>query len=132
MPQHFAVDSSACGVALAAYRRRRSCGFLDSSRVISDRRRFSAAGAPETDLAQRTGLWVGPDAFEFTIRTGALPTSNPALQEVLGWWFLPICSVIGVFVLLATTKLIQFLMKWLRWRGALAKFALTQRLVTAK
>lgn len=64
----------------------------------------------------RTGLWVGPDAFEFTIRMGALPVSTPALHEVLGWWFMPVCGVIGALSLIATTKLLQFLMKRFRWR----------------
>ncbi len=80
---------------------------------------------------QRTGLWVGPDAFEFTIRTGVLPVSTPALHEVLGWWFMPVCAVIGSLALIATTKLLQFLMKRFRWRTPLAQATLATGALTA-
>jgi len=80
---------------------------------------------------QRTGLWVGPDAFEFTIRTGVLPVSTPALHEVLGWWFMPVCAVIGSLALIATTKLLQFLMKRFRWRTPLAREVVATGTLTA-
>jgi hypothetical protein len=73
---------------------------------------------------QRTGLWIGPGDFEFTIRMGALPVSTPALHEVLGWWFMPVCAVLGSLALIATTKLLQFLMKRFRWRTPLAQVML--------
>lgn len=78
---------------------------------------------------QRTGLWIGPDAFEFTIRLGALPVSTPALHEVLGWWFMPVCAVMGSLTLVATTKLIQFLMKRFRWRTPLANAMLAHAIL---
>ena len=65
----------------------------------------------------RTGLYVGPGVFEFTFRTGALPsyyTQN--VHEVLGWWFLPLCLVLGSLSILGTTKLIQRLTRRFRWR----------------
>lgn len=80
---------------------------------------------------QRTGLWVGPGAFEFSVRTGALPISTPALHEVLGWWFIPVCAVIGSFALIGTTKLIQFLIKRFRWRTPLAQAMLASGALTA-
>jgi len=80
---------------------------------------------------QRTGLWIGPDAFSFTIRMGALPVSTPALHEVLGWWFIPVCAVIGSLVLIATTKLLQFLMKRFRWRTPLAQAMIATGALTA-
>lgn len=80
---------------------------------------------------QRTGLWVGPDAFEFTIRTGVLPVSTPALHEVLGWWFMPVCAVLGSLALIATTKLIQFLMKRFRWQTPLAQAMVPNGALTA-
>jgi len=79
---------------------------------------------------QRTGLWIGPDAFEFTIRTGVLPGSTPALHEVLGWWFIPVCAIIGSLALIATTKLLQFLMKRFRWRNPLAQAILATGALT--
>jgi uncharacterized membrane protein len=58
-----------------------------------------------------TGLWVGPDQFAFNFRMGATMT-NPAspVHEVLGWWLIPVCLVIGSLSLAVTTKLLQFLM----------------------
>jgi hypothetical protein len=79
----------------------------------------------------RTGLWIGPDAFEFTIRTGVLPVSTPALHEVLGWWFIPVCAVIGSLALIATTKLLQFLMRRFRWRTPLAQAMVATGALTA-
>jgi uncharacterized membrane protein len=63
-----------------------------------------------------TGLWVGPDQFAFNFRMGATMT-NPAspVHEVLGWWLIPVCLVIGSLSLLLTTKLIQFLFRHFRW-----------------
>jgi hypothetical protein len=80
---------------------------------------------------QRTGLWVGPNDFDFSIRMGALPVSTPQLHEVLGWWFIPVCAVIGSFALIGTTKLIQFLMKRFRWRTPLAQAMLASGALTA-
>jgi len=80
---------------------------------------------------QRTGLWVGPGAFEFTVRMGALPVSTPALHEVLGWWFMPVCAVLGSFALIGTTKLIQILMRRFRWRTPLAQAMLASGTLAA-
>jgi uncharacterized membrane protein len=64
-----------------------------------------------------TGLWVGPDQFAFNVRFGATMT-NPAspVHEVLGWWLIPVCLVIGSLSLVLTTKLLQFLMGRFRWK----------------
>jgi uncharacterized membrane protein len=64
-----------------------------------------------------TGLWVGPDQFNFSFRMGATMT-NPAspVHEVLGWWLIPVCLVIGSLSLALTTKLIQFLFRRFRWK----------------
>jgi hypothetical protein len=65
----------------------------------------------------RTGLWVGPGVFEFTFRIGMRPSYYTAsVHEVLGWWFLPVCLIIGSLSLLATTKAIQLLTRRFRWR----------------
>jgi HAAS len=63
-----------------------------------------------------TGLWVGPDQFNFSFRMGAT-MKNPAspVHEVLGWWLVPVCLVIGSLSLVLTTKLIQFLFRRFRW-----------------
>jgi uncharacterized membrane protein len=64
-----------------------------------------------------TGLWVGPNEFNFSFRMGATMT-NPAspVHEVLGWWLIPVCLVIGSLSLVLTTKLLQFLMGRFRWK----------------
>src|SRR5271157_784059 len=68
-------------------------------------------------LPQYTGLWVGPGEFSFTVRMGGTMT-NPAspVHEVLGWWFIPVCLVLGSLSLAGTTKLIQLLLRRFRWR----------------
>jgi len=68
-------------------------------------------------LPRYTGLWVGPGEFSFSIRLGATMT-NPAspVHEVLGWWFIPVCLVLGSLSLAGTTKLIQFLLRRFRWK----------------
>ena len=64
-----------------------------------------------------TGLWMGPGEFAFSFHMGATMT-NPASQvhEVLGWWFIPVCLVLGSLSLAGTTKLIQLLLRRFRWR----------------
>jgi len=64
-----------------------------------------------------TGLWVGPDQFNFSFRMGATMT-NPAspVHEALGWWLVPVCLVIGALSLALTTKILQFLMGRFHWR----------------
>ena len=68
-------------------------------------------------LPQYTGLWVGPGEFSFTVRMGGTMT-NPAspVHEVLGWWFIPVCLVLGSLSLAGTTKLIQILLRRFRWK----------------
>lgn len=66
---------------------------------------------------ERTGLWVGPRVFDFSFRMGLLPLYPSAtVHEVLGWWFIPVCLVLGSLTVLLTTKVIQFLTKRFRWK----------------
>jgi hypothetical protein len=64
-----------------------------------------------------TGFWVGPDQFAFSIRMGAT-MRNPAdpVHEVLGWWLIPICLVVGSLSLALTTKVLQYLMGRFHWK----------------
>jgi uncharacterized membrane protein len=68
-------------------------------------------------LPKYTGLWVGPGEFSFSVRMGATMT-NPAspVHELLGWWLIPVCLVLGSLSLAGTTKLIQFLLRRFRWK----------------
>ena len=73
---------------------------------------------------QNTGLWVGPGEFGFSFRMGATMT-NPAspVHEVLGWWLIPVCLVVGSLSLALTTKLLQFLMGRFHWKVPFAAAA---------
>ena len=64
-----------------------------------------------------TGLWVGPEQFNFSFRMGATMT-NPAapVHEILGWWLIPVCLTMGSLSLVVTTKLLQFLMGRFHWK----------------
>jgi uncharacterized membrane protein len=66
---------------------------------------------------RNTGLWAGPGEFSFSFRMGATMT-NPSspVHELLGWWLIPVCLVIGSLSLAGTTKLIQFLLRRFRWK----------------
>jgi uncharacterized membrane protein len=68
-------------------------------------------------LPAYTGFWVGPNQAAFSIRMGGTMT-NPAspVHEVLGWWLIPVCLVLGSLSLALTTKLLQFLMRRFRWK----------------
>ena len=64
-----------------------------------------------------TGLWVGPDQFNFSFRMGATMTNpNQPVHEVLGWWLIPVCLVLSSLCFACTTKLLQFLMGRFHWR----------------
>ena len=66
---------------------------------------------------KHTGLWVGPGELNFSFRMGATMTSPASpVHELLGWWLIPVCLVIGALSLVGTTKLIQFLLRRFRWK----------------
>jgi uncharacterized membrane protein len=79
-----------------------------------------------------TGLWVGPSQFSFSFRMGATMT-NPTspVHEVLGWWLIPVCLVIGSLSLALTTKLLQFLMGRFHWRVPFAGAAQVRQAMMA-
>jgi uncharacterized membrane protein len=66
---------------------------------------------------QYTGLWVGPNEFSLSFRMGATMTNPPPpVHEVLGWWLIPVCLVVGSLSLALTTQLLQFLFRRFKWR----------------
>ena len=68
-------------------------------------------------LPAYTGFWVSPNQAAFSIRMGATMTNPSApVHEVLGWWLIPVCLVLGSLSLSLTTKLLQFLMRRFRWK----------------
>ena len=75
-------------------------------------------------LPRYTGLWVGPGEFSFSVRMGGTMTNPPSsVHEVLGWWLIPVCLVLGSLSLAATTKLIQILLRRFRWKVPFATTA---------
>ena len=65
----------------------------------------------------RTGLWIGAGVFDFSFRMGLKPSYySSGVHEVLGWWFLPVCLIIGPLCMLATTKIIQLVTGRFHWR----------------
>ena len=64
-----------------------------------------------------TGFFVGPGQFSFSFLPDSILASfHPPLHEVLGWWLVPVCLVLGSLSLALTTKLLQFLMGRFRWK----------------
>jgi len=64
-----------------------------------------------------TGFFVGPGQFSFSFLPDSILASfHPPLHEVLGWWLIPVCLVLGSLSLALTTKLLQFLMGRFRWK----------------
>jgi hypothetical protein len=51
---------------------------------------------------------------------------SASVHEVLGWWLIPVCLVLGSLIVALTTKLIQLLSKWFRWRLPLVSGARSQ------
>ena len=79
---------------------------------------------------QRTGLWVGPNVFDFSFRMGPMPHYPSAtVHEVLGWWLIPVSLTLASLTLLATTKVIQMLTRRFRLRVPLIS-ALHSRVAT--
>ena len=76
---------------------------------------------------QYTGFWVGPGQFSFSFRMGATMTNpQPPVHEVLGWWLIPVCLLVGSLSLALTTKLLQFLFRRFRWKVPFASVMRTR------
>jgi hypothetical protein len=90
---------------------------FDYLTITPDDHYLLSAHLAATQIPQHTGLWVGPGEFNFSFRMGATMT-NPAspVHELLGWWLIPVCLVIGSLSLAGTTKLIQVLLRRFHWK----------------
>ena len=101
----------------ADHRGGRLPGVRHRAHRLRDGVQLPAACADQALFSPNTGLWVGPDQFNFSFRMGATMT-NPAspVHEVLGWWLIPVCLVIGSLSLAVTTKLLQFLLGRFHWK----------------
>ena len=68
-----------------------------------------------------TGFWVGPGQFSFSfLPDSVLESYHPPLHDVLGWWLIPICLIVGSVALAGTTKALQLLMGRFRWKAPIA------------
>lgn len=57
---------------------------------------------------QRIGLWVSDHRFSM----GDMIDRSPHARELLGWWIIPIGLVFGVGIVLATTLLLRWLLRF--------------------
>ncbi len=80
---------------------------------------------------RNTGLWVGPGVFDFSFRMGFRGYPAGTVHEVLGWWLIPVCVVAGSLTIVATSKLIQLLMKRFHWRVPFVAAAQAQAVILA-
>jgi len=58
-------------------------------------------------MPQNIGLWVDPPAFTL----GYLNPMERHGHELLGWWILPVGYVGGVLLLVATTRLVRWILR---------------------
>lgn len=81
-------------------------------------------------MPKNIGLWVGPDVFNFGVHVDGrfgggvgllLATGSPA-HDVLGWWYIPVATVIGILFIWGTTSLLRKLVKRLRTRPSQLHF----------
>jgi len=59
---------------------------------------------------QDVGAWVSPGGLSI----GA--NSNPAAHDVLGWWLVPIGLAVGALVVVGTTRLLRWTLRFARIR----------------
>jgi hypothetical protein len=74
---------------------------------------FIVLGLIKPLFPEETGLWVGPDLFEFGFRPGNVPEAH----QILGPWFTQITLALGVLLFIGTTMLMRRLLpKFKQWR----------------
>ena len=78
----------------------------------------------------RVGLWVGPHTWNLSM--GSLTLAERTREhatEVLGWWFIPVMLIVGPLILIVTTVIVRWALRFAfraqrsapsplwRWRG---------------
>ncbi len=61
----------------------------------------------------RVGLWVGPQIWNLSL--GALTVAERArehVHEVLGWWLIPIGIIVGPLILILTTLILRWTLRF--------------------
>jgi uncharacterized membrane protein len=56
------------------------------------------------------GAWVTPSGLSLGTN------SNPAAREVLGWWIVPVGLIVGSLLLVGTTRLLRWFLRFARTR----------------
>jgi uncharacterized membrane protein len=61
----------------------------------------------------RVGLWVGPHRWDLSMGTlTAAEQSRDHAQEVLGWWLVPFGLIAGPLILIVTTLLLRWALRF--------------------
>ena len=63
---------------------------------------------------QQFGAWVGPHAFDIGV------INDPSARDVLGWWLVPIGIIGGSALVLATTRVLRWTLRFARMRKPIA------------
>jgi hypothetical protein len=62
---------------------------------------------------ERVGLWVGPHRWNLSMGTlSAAEQARDHARELLGWWLIPVGLVVGPLVLLLTTLLLRWALRF--------------------
>lgn len=61
-------------------------------------------------LPDRVGLWWGPDNYGLGTRDSASPAT-----ELLGWWIVPVGLLAGTVLVILTTRLLRFLLRFAKF-----------------
>jgi uncharacterized membrane protein len=72
---------------------------------------FLASAVLKPIFPGRVGAWVTPDG-DLTIGM----TATPGAQDVLGWWLIPIGLAVAALVLVGTTRLLRWALRFARVR----------------
>ncbi len=69
---------------------------------------FLIGGVGKILAPQQVGAWIGPHGFNIGTN------SDPFAREVLGWWLVPIGIALGSFLLVATTRVLRWCLRFAR------------------
>lgn len=61
-------------------------------------------------VPDRVGLWWGPDSLSLGTRDSASPA-----VELLGWWIIPVGLLAGTVLVILTTRLLRFLLRFAKF-----------------
>jgi len=71
---------------------------------------FFLAAVAKPFLPDRVGLWWGPGEYGLGVRDAAPPAT-----ELLGWWIIPVGLLAGTVLVILTTRLLRFLLRFAKF-----------------